>query len=343
MEFKEYPSIENSYRIKTINDIIQYGLSYGEWVVTEKVHGSNFSFWMNREGIRYAKRTTFLREDDNFYGWERVADLYYDRLKQLYIAVGEVFNLKIESYEIALFGEIFGGNYPHPSIERDTKSTTVQKGVYYSPKNDFYAFDLKVQGRFVNYDIFEGCMKELGFLYAKALYRGFFQDSIAYPNEFPTTIPNVLGLPPIENNICEGVVIKPVIDRIFPCGSRVILKNKNEKFSENLSKDKTSLKQTKVASALSPEEQEILDLVDSYINENRLRSVLSKVGQVTDKMFGKLLGMFSQDVISDLRKDHEEKFSKFDVSQNKTINKRINMVVSTFIRDRFLNIIDGTF
>jgi hypothetical protein len=45
-----------------------------------------------------------------------------------------------------------------------------------------------------------------------------------------------LGLPPIENNIVEGTVIKPLIPLFENNGSRIILKNKNDKFSEKTGK-----------------------------------------------------------------------------------------------------------
>lgn len=42
--FKKYNSIENSYRQKFLNYIVEQGKAAGEWTVSEKVHGANFSF-----------------------------------------------------------------------------------------------------------------------------------------------------------------------------------------------------------------------------------------------------------------------------------------------------------
>lgn len=39
LTFKKFSGIDNSYRTKTINEIIAQGLSGGEWTVDEKVHG----------------------------------------------------------------------------------------------------------------------------------------------------------------------------------------------------------------------------------------------------------------------------------------------------------------
>lgn len=41
-----------------------------------------------------------------------------------------------------------------------------------------------------------------------------------------------LGLPPIADNICEGVVIRPVTPTYLRNGCRVLIKNKNARFAE---------------------------------------------------------------------------------------------------------------
>jgi len=41
----------------------------GDWCVTEKVHGANFSVHLDRSGtIHCAKRTGFLKEHEDFFG-----------------------------------------------------------------------------------------------------------------------------------------------------------------------------------------------------------------------------------------------------------------------------------
>ena len=41
-----------------------------EWVVCEKVHGANFSFILDAEGIGYAKRKETLAWEDDFFGFQ---------------------------------------------------------------------------------------------------------------------------------------------------------------------------------------------------------------------------------------------------------------------------------
>jgi len=108
----------------------------------------------------------------------------------------------------------------------------IQKGVFYSPKNDFYAFDIRInQEEYLNVEEANEYFKTIGLFYAKTLFKGSFEACLEHSNDFNSKIPKWLGLPEIEKNICEGVIIKPVKSRYFNNGARVIFKNKNEKWS----------------------------------------------------------------------------------------------------------------
>ena len=45
MRFRKYLDIENSYRKKFIDIVVAEKLDKGEFVVQEKAHGANLSFW----------------------------------------------------------------------------------------------------------------------------------------------------------------------------------------------------------------------------------------------------------------------------------------------------------
>lgn len=348
MNFKKYSSIENSYRINVMNQIYEQGMEQLDWVVTEKVHGSNFSFYLSDEGISCAKRTSFLRIGDNFFNWQVLRDHYTDHLRLLYELCDTLIRDTVEEcegeidggVEVILYGEMFGGIYPHEHVEKDPTAVRVQRGIYYAPWNDFYAFDLKINGRFVHYDIFQELMTNCGFHYAEPLYRGKLDECLKYPNDFQTKLPQKLGLPDIEDNITEGVVIKPTSPTYFRFGERVILKNKNEKFTE-----KSHVKMPKEKPNFSLQETEVPLFEDGLklINENRLRNVLSKIGPVDDKMFGKVQGMFTQDILTDWRKENEESLSLLEKKRVRVIEKNLNINAIELVRKHFVNIIDGTF
>jgi Rnl2 family RNA ligase len=347
MDFKKYSSIENSYRQSVIDEIFARGMDREEWVVTEKVHGSNFSFWMDNVGLRCAKRSGFLTPHENFFGWKTVVEAYDIHLSVLYqvccsmihdLVREEVIELTDDNIEVVLYGELFGGMYNHPEVEPYPNASKVQKGVSYCPWNDFYAFDLKINGAFLAYDLFEEIISATGFHYAKSLFRGPFNQCLKYPNDLPTQLPKKMGLPEIEGNISEGVVLKPAKPLFFPNGSRVLLKNKNEKFREKKHKKKAP----KPEVVLTDEEMEVINLANDLTNDNRLRNVLSKIGEVNDKMFGKVLGMLCQDIMEDLHKEAEDVFNGWEKDRVKLVNKAISKNTQVFLRERFLDVIDGT-
>ena len=336
--FHEYSSIENSYRTKTVNMIVDMGLSQvlTEWVVTCKIHGSNFSFWYDGTTHRNGKRTSLIAEGDNFYNCQQVIEDNQDKITQMY----NVLNLTKDTDTLTVFGELFGGTYPHPDVKRNTAATAVQKGIYYSPDNLFYAFDIKVNGVYVDYDKCVEIFEKVNLFHAKILFKGSLKDALAYPNEFESTIPALLGLPPIPNNICEGVIVKPVINKYFNDGSRVILKNKNDKWKERASASKNPKAPKEAEEPLMDDAQKLKDEMMSLVCENRLHNVISKIGQVTNKDFGKILGEFMKDVIKDFEKDNHEEFLKIDESIQKQIRKSVMTKSSTLIRSQFIDILD---
>jgi Rnl2 family RNA ligase len=354
MDFVKYSSIENSYRTKTINEIKENGLNGEdfEWVVTEKVHGSNISFWMNPEGIKPAKRTSFLiPEDGKFFNYDSVMEIYMENFRTLYLMAKDMTDDLVEQGKlevneetsVVLYGEIFGGYYDHLEVEKVADALKVQKGVQYCPHNDFYAFDLKINGHFLNYDLFREFMEATGFLYAKELHRGNFESCLSYPNEFQTTIPSMFGLPEIKDNVCEGIVIKPVYTSYFPNGSRVILKNKNEKFKEVSKKRKHNKKpKKKEDNTLNEEQEKIFENIQEYITENRLKNVISHIGEINNKMFGKLTGLFTKDVMDDFCKDNNS-LEVIDKEDRKKIQKNVSNSCADLVRKNFCNIVDNTF
>lgn len=338
MKFQKYSSIENSYRQKTLDEIVLQGLSGGEWVCELKIHGANFSFWYDGAEIRCAKRSSFVGEDGGFFNWQAVRDRYQEFVKK-------AFDLYKERYRndftfITICGELAGGSYPNQKSSAGTKK--VQNGIWYCPENEFFAFDIFTDFGLLNVDVRNELLKEAGFPYIqKPLFRGSLKECLEYPNEFPDPTYKLFGLPEVENNICEGVVIKPVEPKFFGNGSRVILKNKNEVWGERTVKPKGK-KPCKIPKELPENIRDISQKMLEYINTNRLKNILSKTGEVTNKDFGIVLKLFNQDVLEDFQKDNES-FSLLEKEDKKILTKILSNSTSGLLRKNFLNIIDGTF
>ncbi|RLF57127.1 MAG: hypothetical protein DRN27_08370, partial [Thermoplasmata archaeon] len=258
MNFKKYDSIENTYRQKYIDYIINYELTEGEWVVSEKVHGSNFAIYYNGTTIKAAKRTAFINDGANFFGSDIIVEEFTPIIKKMYdyIISNNIEQKNKGDFDMIVHGEIFGGYYAHPDVQK-TNAKKVQKGISYSPNNEFYPFDIQVDNSYISYDHFEEMCKQCKVrTYAKSLFRGTFQECLDFPNAFNSTIPAMIGnLPEIKENTCEGVVIKPCIAKYYQTGSRIILKNKNAKWSE----DNASIKVERKKIALSDEAQKIFN------------------------------------------------------------------------------------
>jgi Rnl2 family RNA ligase len=332
MEFMKYTSIENSYREGFIYKVKMNLPRDTIFCVQEKIHGSNFSIWYDGKEFKFAKRTSFLQDSEDFFHYPEAipADLF-SKIHNIYQYVN--------CNELVIYGELFGGVYPHPEVKKNNNVKAIQKGVYYSPDIHFFPFDIKLDGEFLNSDDFGTLFNNFNIPHIKTLFTGTLDECLNYPNEFQTTIPEILGFPTIENNICEGVVIKPIIPKFLPNGERVILKNKNSKFSEKEHEEKSR----KPKPELSQSENENLVLLSEYITENRLRNVISKIGSITEKDFGKLNGLFNKDILEDFLKDHEEKFNSLAKDSQKVLTKKMSVYTAEMIRNNFLNIIDGNF
>jgi RNA ligase (TIGR02306 family) len=113
--------------------------------------------------------------------------------------------------QVILYGEVFGKN--------------IQKGVSYHSPDDFAyrAFDLVLEGSYVDYDAFVILCQRYGVPMVPILYRGPF--SLAKAKEMSEG-KTTMG----DTHIREGTVIKPVIESFNPKIGRVILKYVGDQF-----------------------------------------------------------------------------------------------------------------
>ena len=328
--FKKYNSIENAYRKDFIERVALATIKSNDFVVQEKVHGANFSLITNGADLKSAKRTSLLEGTDHFNNHALIKELYYDKILKLYKAVKTKYP---NTESITVFGEIFGGSYP--DIEQARGAIRVQKGIFYAPYNEFYAFNIMVnQAFYLNVTEANELLETYGFFYAKTLFRGTLKEVLAYPNAFESKISEWLKLPEIKNNTCEGIVIKPVVPHFLPNGSRVIIKNKNAKWSE---KSKANSKPL-VKVELSDEVQNLLSELERYINPNRLANVMSKESNLDSTQIGKLIGLLSKDALEDFLKEFKTPFDTLEKSEQKQITKQLNQFAAQLVRQELLQI-----
>lgn len=222
-----------------------------EFVVQEKVCGE--PVWMGCDGQDLAFGWLSELNDDGekvevlSAGFAGLAERYRPRLFRLYAHVRQLFP---DVRSVNVFGELFGGEYPHRSVARCRGRVPVRTGVYYAPDYGFYAYDIGVRrqavgerhsvgvqdfGRdirshnFLSVAVCNRLFESLGIFHARTLFQGSLEECLRYPNAFPTRLPDWLDLPPLRNNWCEGTVIRPLAPLLTTAGERVLLKNLNSR------------------------------------------------------------------------------------------------------------------
>lgn len=143
-----------------------------EYVVQEKVHGANTSFLCDGENVRFAKRTSMLEAEEMFYDYPELLERYKDKVMAL---TKDVLSRYEDVRSVNVFGEMFGGTYPHKDVQPNRKLSLIQKGVCYTPEHEFYGFDIYVinedGGRYLPVDEVNEFFDKHGFFYARTLFK----------------------------------------------------------------------------------------------------------------------------------------------------------------------------
>jgi len=338
--FKKYSSIENYYDKEYVETVKSQMPSDLRYVVQEKVHGANTSFICDGENIQFAKRTSFIESGENFYNYEELMEDYRDRVLTL---SKDVMSQNPDVIQVTVFGEMFGGAYPLNNIKQNHKLKLIQKGVYYSPGHEFYAFDIYItnadgEGRYLPVAEANSLFEKHDFFYAKTIFEGTLDECLQHQNDFQSKISEWLGYPAIEDNICEGIVIRPIVPMYLRNGSRVMIKSKNEKFAEK----KSIKKRVKLFEEPVPYSNALVSLIseaETYVTEQRLANVISHYGEVKlPNDLGKLIGLLTKDALEDFLKEQGGSYACLEKSEQKILNKELNKLCSSLTKKSLLKI-----
>lgn len=345
--FLRYPDIENSYREKFVELFKKEVKSDETFYVTEKIHGANSQCCFEIEDqtnpdywvIRFGKRTSFIGQRAIFYNLPYILKFYLHRFVDCImnrILKDENLSGKVQ---IVFYGEVFGGAYPHKDVDRfskylpvqSEKTCTVQRGVWYCPRNDWALFDIYVSteagGHFVSPSKMFQWAKESNIptVPLLAIVNGI-DAALNYPNNGNSQVYKRYDIPSIEENTMEGVVCKPEIDFNLSSGERAVFKNKSDKFKEIVAHRK------KEPIELSSAMASLAAHADDYINENRLNSVISKYGEVERKDIGKIIGLFCKDVSDEFSKDFQHDLDLLTEVEQRQFVRVLNSKSAEYIR-----------
>ncbi len=299
-----------------------------KWVVTEKVHGANFSLVYEDRKLLFAKRKDYLSWDADFFGFQQVVNEIEDRVLQLF----EAFSLELKAEKHIIYGELFGGKYPHPDVPVDPDVEAIQTGIYYAPSVHFCAFDLAIENdgkkEYVDYDKAVTYFDKYGILYAKPLLIGKVNEVQNFNIRINSSIPVQLGLPELDQNLIEGVVIKPLNHSHLNLSSRPVVKLKNPEFDEEKKFHESEAWSFKKKVASKSEELTfILEEIATYINENRLQSAVSKTGKIdlgNETRMQEIQEEILNDTWIDFNENNNGLLSELEPEQQEWLRKRMH-------------------
>lgn len=338
MDFQPYEKMPASLKKLNLNEQQFAQLHKVDWVVTEKVHGANFSFIYENRILGFAKRKAKLDWDDDFFGFQLVAQKLEDNV----LALFEALSLDFPAEKYTLYGELFGGAYPHTEVAAIPHLSAIQTGVYYSPDIHFCAFDIAIETAesryYLEYETVVSYLEQVNIFYAKILYQGSLTACLEFDIAFDSSIPALLNLPTLASNLVEGVVLKPlhnVLSPTEPSYFRPTLKLKNEAFTEELKfhqAQKWSFTNTQKTNG------EMLNflLLDlrNYVTKNRLNNVLSKIGQLDfehKKRLEEIKINYLEDVWQDFNLDHEEILDLLNSNEQEWLQNRLLAEIKALI------------
>jgi Rnl2 family RNA ligase len=199
----------------------------GIWVATEKVHGAQLVIASDGGATRVGKRKAWLGGDAAFFGWQLLR-AGFERAARVALADGAA--------AVRLYGELHGGHYPHPGVPPVPGASAVQTGVWYAPDVRFALFDVLDHehpddpGVYRTYAQVARVAEAAGIDVVPLLGRGTRAVLDAVPVRFQTRVPQRHSLPPLPDNLAEGIVLRP--DAALAPQDRTVVKVKIDEFDE---------------------------------------------------------------------------------------------------------------
>lgn len=336
--FKKYTSLENSYRQAFVDKCATLGVS--EWIATEKIHGANFSFICEPDlsvpeklKVTPAKRSGTIganvHGDYDFYDCTNIVNENAPKVIALNDLLWESGHINTGDSTI-VYGELAGPG--------------VQKEVDYGTEKFFMAYDVLVLNadkepvKWVGHDLVNLFCKQVGIKTVPVLATGTLAELLTIDPLFVTNVGSETKSCG-EPNYAEGFVVKQrANEQHLPNGSRAILKVKNEKFKEK----KNKAGKTPTVVNYTEAQNELHAAFSLYLTENRLRNVLSKLGEVTQKDFGKVSGLLLQDAKVEFERDEYDE-TAIHPDDWKVLKKSLMNISNQLMRVNWLNILDKTF
>ena len=266
----------------------------GTWVALEKLHGAQLVVATQGGRVHIGKRKAWLADEDPFFGWQLLRARLSEAVLRMARSVGA------KDAAIHVYGELLGGHYPHPDVPAVPGLSPVQTGVWYAPDLHWVPFDVLVawsdedEGVLLAHRDLEAAAHEAGLLTPPIVRRGTRSDMESVPTRAQTRFPPLLGLPPVPDNVAEGLVIKSE-QRASP-SQRASFKRKIDEFNEARFDESEAWAPNQRLSV-----EELTSWAEKLVNAARIASALSKWGRSD-------AGQVLDEVVLDVRVDLELAF-----------------------------------
>lgn len=209
--FPQYTHIQNLRHYPSILDMPEDDLFAEQWIVTEKLHGTNSRIGMI-EGEWMAGSHKVRRGESD--------ELYWSPKEQVERLVK---SLARHHKQVVVYGEIVGD--------------AVQSLDYgYEGYAGYYVFDILVDGRFLDVLTVMGLCESFFVPFVPVL--GVTGITMACAERMASGSTTIVSLPPKRTHMREGIVIRPLVERTHPKIGRLILKYVSNEYL--LAKEKNS-------------------------------------------------------------------------------------------------------
>ncbi|WP_160714973.1 RNA ligase family protein [Chitinophaga solisilvae] len=333
----EYEKMPKNLKGLHLSEKAMKELNKLKWIVTEKIHGANFSFVYEQRKLLFAKRKAYLSWTDDFFGFQTVVNEMEDNILRLF----EQLSSDMPAQRYIIYGELFGGKYPHPEVTPVPYVQAIQTGVYYAPSIRFCAFDIAVEDtaggkQYLDYESALAYFERFGIFCAKALFSGKWNEALQVDIRINSLIPAQLRLPELDTNLIEGVVIKPLRHSgLISTDIRPIIKVKNPEFDEE-QKFHEAEKWSFIPKVTSRSEKLsfLVEEISGYITVNRLNSAISKTGRLDFSDEARLSAIkqeFLEDICVDFNEDNDRILAYLDTPEMKWVQDRIAVRLTAFL------------